>query len=127
MASGTGLFNLMRQLGGSIGIAVMATLLSHTTKAKKAILVDHLVSTAPDVQARLDGLTHAMLAKGASPQAAHQMALMVMDRMVGVQASVLAFSRIYWISGIVLLSAMPLMLFWHNGRPRGVVLRDQGH
>lgn len=127
MASGTGLFNLMRQLGGSIGIAVMATLLSHVTKAKKAVLVDHLVSTSPDVMARVDGLTRVMQAKGASATAAHQQAIMVMDRMVSVQASVLAFSRIYWISGFVLLAAMPLMLFWHNGRPRGVVLRDQGH
>lgn len=127
MASGTGLFNLMRQLGGSIGIAVMATLLNHLTKAKKAVLTDHLVATAPDVQGRLEGLTRALMAKGASVQVAHQQALAVMDRTVGVQASVLAFSRIYWISGFVLLGAMPLMLLWHNGRPRGVVQREQAH
>jgi DHA2 family multidrug resistance protein len=127
LASGTGLFNLTRQLGGSIGIAVMATSLNHITKAKKALLTDHLVATAPDVQARVDGLTHALMAKGASLSVAHQQALAVMDRSVGVQASVLAFSRIYLISGFVLLSAMPLMLLWHNGRPRGVVVKDLGH
>jgi len=127
MATGTGLFNLTRQLGGSIGIAVMATLLNHLTKAKKALLTDHLVATAPDVQARLEGLTHALMAKGASLNVAHQQALAIMDRTVGVQASVLAFSRIYWISGFVLLASMPLMLFWHNGRPRGVVVRDGAH
>ncbi len=127
MAAGTGLFNLMRQLGGSIGIAVMATLLSHLTKAKKAVLADHMVATAPDVQARLEGLTHALMAKGTSLSVAHQQALMIMDRMVGAQASVLAFSRIYWISGLVLLGSMPLMIFWHNGRPRGMVVRDGGH
>ena len=51
MANGTGLFNLTRLLGGSIGIAVMATRLSHVTEAKKAQLADHLVASAPDVQA----------------------------------------------------------------------------
>ncbi|MHB8839372.1 MAG: DHA2 family efflux MFS transporter permease subunit, partial [Gemmatimonadaceae bacterium] len=127
MANGTGLFNLTRQLGGSIGIAVMATTLSHITKSKKALLADHLVATAPDVQARMDVLTHALAAKGASLPVAHQQALMIMDRAVGVQASVLAFSRIYWISGFVLLASMPLMLFWHNGKPRGMVLQDSGH
>jgi DHA2 family multidrug resistance protein len=124
MANGTGLFNLMRQLGGSIGIAVMATLLSHLTKTKKALLADHMVATAPDVQARLEGLTHALMARGSSLQVAHQQAMAIMDRTVGAQASVLAFSRIYWISGFVLLASMPLMLFWHNGRPRGLVIRD---
>ena len=126
LATGTGLFNLTRQLGGSIGIAVMATLLSHLTKARKALLLDHLVATSPDVQARVDGLTHALVAKGASLTVAHQQALAIMDRGVTVQASVLAFSRIYWISGLVLLGSMPLMLFWHNGRPRGMVVRDGG-
>ncbi|HEY3288410.1 MAG TPA: DHA2 family efflux MFS transporter permease subunit [Gemmatimonadaceae bacterium] len=127
MANGTGLFNLTRQLGGSIGIAVMATLLSHITKAKKALLADHLVATAPDVQARMEAMTHALTAKGASLSVAHQQALAIMDRTVGVQASVLAFSRIYWISGFVLMASLPLMLFWHNGRPRGLVIRDGGH
>ncbi len=127
LASGTGLFNLTRQLGGSIGIAVLATQLNHVTKGKKALLVDHLVSTSPAVQGRVEALTHAMVAKGASATVAHQQALAILDRTVGVQASVLSFSRIYWISGLVLLSATPLMLFWHNGRPRGMVLRDSGH
>ncbi len=126
VASGTGLFYLTRQLGGSIGIAVMATLLSHLTKAKKAGLVDHLVSVAPDVQSRLDGISHALMAKGTPALVAQQQALAIMDRTVAAQASVLAFSRIYWISGFVLLGAMPLMLFWHSGRPRGLVIRD-GH
>jgi DHA2 family multidrug resistance protein len=124
VANGTGLFNLTRQLGGSIGIAVMATLLSHLTKAKKSLLADHMVATAPDVQARLEGLTHALAAKGASLTVAHQQALSIMDRTVGAQASVLAFSRIYWISGFVLLGSMPLMIFWHNGRPRGLMIHD---
>jgi DHA2 family multidrug resistance protein len=120
LAQGTGLFNLMRQLGGSMGIAIMATMLSRFTKEKKGLLGDNLVAIAPDVTGRVEGLTHALMAKGASLQVAHQQALMIMDRSVGAQASVLAFSRIYWISGLVLLGAMPLMLFWHSGRPRGM-------
>jgi DHA2 family multidrug resistance protein len=46
---------------------------------------------------------------------------MVMDRMVGAQASVIAFSKIYMISGITLCLAIPMMLFWRHGRTRAAV------
>jgi DHA2 family multidrug resistance protein len=118
LAQGTGLFNLMRQLGGSLGIAVIATMLGRFTKEKKAILDEHLTVTGGDALARLDGITHALIAKGANPSLAKQQALMVMDRMVTAQASVLAFSRLYLISGLALIIVLPLMLFWRSGRAR---------
>src|SRR6478736_1669776 len=40
LAQGTGMFNLMRQLGGSLGIAIMATLLTRYTKVQHALLAD---------------------------------------------------------------------------------------
>lgn len=55
------------------------------------------------------------------PQAAHQMALGVIDRMIGGQASVLAFSKIYLMSGLALCLAIPLMLFWRHGKGRAAV------
>ena len=55
---------------------------------------------------------------GMSPTSARQQALMVMDRTIGAQASVLAFSKIYILSGIVLMFSIPLMLFWKHGRGR---------
>jgi DHA2 family multidrug resistance protein len=118
LAQGTGLFNLMRQLGGSLGIAVIATMLGRFTKAKKAMLGEHLTVTGSDALARLDGITHALIAKGTNAVLAKQQALMVMDRMVSAQASVLAFSRLYLISGLALVIVLPLMLFWRSGRAR---------
>ena len=118
LAQGTGLFNLMRQLGGSLGIAVIATLLGRFTKAKKALLDEHLTVTGSDALARLDGITHALMARGTNPALAKQQAMMVMDRMVSAQASVLAFSRLYLISGMALIIVLPLMLFWRSGRAR---------
>jgi len=46
---------------------------------------------------------------------------MVMDRMVTAQASVLAFSRIYLLSGAALCLSIPLMLFWRHGKSRAAV------
>jgi DHA2 family multidrug resistance protein len=118
---GTGMFNLTRQLGGSLGIAIVATLLSRFTFQAKSQLTQHVVTIGTDAQARLDFIARGMVARGINPTVARQEALMVMDRMVTAQASVLAFSRIYLISGIALCCAIPLMLFWHHGRSRSAV------
>ena len=44
------------------------------------------------------------------------MALTVLDRQIFAQASVMAFSKIYLISGVLLVSALPLLLLWRTGR-----------
>jgi MFS transporter, DHA2 family, multidrug resistance protein len=118
---GTGMFNLTRQLGGSLGIAIVATMLSRFTFQAKSQLTQHVVTIGTDAQARLDFISHGMVARGMNPAVAHQQALMVMDRMVTAQASVLAFSRIYILSGAALCLSIPLMLFWRHGKGRAAV------
>jgi DHA2 family multidrug resistance protein len=112
------MFNLTRQLGGSLGIALMATLLGRFQRAEKAVLTEHVVRTAPDVQARLDMITQGLMAKGATLFAAKQQAIAILDRQVAAQASVLAFGKIYLLNGIMLLAALPLLLLWKTGRQR---------
>jgi len=118
---GTGMFNLTRQLGGSLGIAIVATMLSRFTFQAKSQLTQHVVTIGTDAQARLDFISRGMVARGMNPSVAHQQALMVMDRMVTAQASVLAFSRIYLLSGAALCFSIPLMLFWRHGKSRATV------
>ncbi|HXD22950.1 MAG TPA: DHA2 family efflux MFS transporter permease subunit [Gemmatimonadaceae bacterium] len=121
IAQGTGMFNLTRQLGGSLGIAIVATLLSRFTFQAKSQLTQHVVTVGTDAQARLEFISSGMVARGMNPAISHQQALMVMDRMVTAQASVLAFSRIYLLSGIALCFSVPLMIFWQHGRGRAAV------
>src|SRR6185436_14164834 len=54
LAQGTGMYNLTRQLGGSLGIAVMATLLGRWTASTKAVLTEHVTTMDPISLARLD-------------------------------------------------------------------------
>jgi DHA2 family multidrug resistance protein len=118
---GTGMFNLTRQLGGSLGIAIVATMLSRFTLQAKSQLTQHVVTIGTDAQARLELISSGMIARGMNPAVSHQQALMVMDRMVTAQASVLAFSRIYLLSGVALCLSIPLMLFWQHGKGRAAV------
>jgi len=120
IGQGTGLFNLMRQLGGSLGIAIMATMLSRLTKVEKAVLTDHVGTYDPATIERLGMLTRGMMSRGIDAATAHQQALMVIDRQIGAQASVLAFSRLYLVSGLLLVAALPLLLIWRTGKAAGI-------
>ena len=121
LAQGTGLYNLSRQLGGSLGIAIMATLLSRMVKVQQAVLSDHVGSNDPETIARLGAITRGFMARGADALTANQQALAVIQRQITAQASVLSFSKIYFISGLVLLAALPLLALFHTGRARGSV------
>jgi DHA2 family multidrug resistance protein len=118
LAQGTGLYNLTRQLGGSLGIAIMATLLSRFTKSQKAMLAEHVSAYDPETLSRLTTLTRGMMARGMDAITAKQQALAIIDRQIGAQASVLAFSKIYLLSGILLVCALPLLALWKTGRSR---------
>src|SRR5436309_11805248 len=60
--NGTGLFNLLRQLGGSIGIAISATLLSRFAATNHALLAEHVSSFDPFTRTRLAAIASALVA-----------------------------------------------------------------
>jgi DHA2 family multidrug resistance protein len=120
LAQGTGMFNLTRQLGGSVGIAISATLLTRFTAQSRALLAEHIVSSDPITLTRLDVITRGLVSKGMNAIAAKQQALAVLDRQLQGQASVLAFSRLYLLSGIALMCALPLLLLFRSGKSRGL-------
>jgi DHA2 family multidrug resistance protein len=120
LAQGTGMFNLTRQLGGSLGIAISATLLSRFTAQARALLAEHIVIGDPTTLARVDGITRALVAKGMNALSAKQQALMIIDRQLQGQASVLAFSKLYMLSGIALMASLPLLLLFRSGKSRGL-------
>jgi DHA2 family multidrug resistance protein len=119
LAQGTGMFNLFRQLGGSLGIAIMATLLTRFTRVKEALLAGHVTAYDPDVQSRLHAITQGLIAHGTNAITAQRQALAVLEHQITAQASVLAFSRIYLLSGIILVAGLPLLLLFKTGRARG--------
>ncbi|MDE3054578.1 MAG: MFS transporter, partial [Gemmatimonadota bacterium] len=58
---------------------------------------------------------------GAPATVAHAQALAIMDHQITAQASVLAFSKIYLLSGMLLVSSLPLLFFFHTGKARTTV------
>jgi DHA2 family multidrug resistance protein len=120
LAQGTGMFNLTRQLGGSLGIAISATLLGRFTAQSRALLSEHIVNGDPTTMARVEMLTRGLVSRGMNAVVAKQQALAVLDRQMQGQASVLAFSKLYLLSGLALVSSLPLLLLFRSGKSRGL-------
>src|ERR1700704_5155149 len=116
LGQGSGLYNFFRQLGGSLGIAGIAPLLSHYTAQFRAILAEHLASGDPTTLGRLDMLTRAMVARGADAWTARQRAVSILDRELMGQASVIAYSRIYVLSAVLILALIPLLALVRHTR-----------
>ncbi|MCE2900414.1 MAG: MDR family MFS transporter [Gemmatimonas sp.] len=126
LGQGTGMFNLMRQLGGSLGIAIMATMLARLTRVEKAVLTEHAGAYDPATAERLGAVTRGLMSRGNDAATAKPQALLLLDGQIGARAGVMAFSRIYLVSGILLVCALPLLLLWRTGRTAGRVSVD-GH
>jgi MFS transporter, DHA2 family, multidrug resistance protein len=120
LAQGTGMFNLTRQLGGSLGIAISATLLGRFTAQSRALLSEHVVNGDPTTMARVEMLTRGLVSRGVNAVTAKQQALAVLDRQMQGQASVLAFSKLYLFSGLALMVSLPLLLLFRSGKSRGL-------
>jgi len=119
MAQGTGLYNLARQLGGSFGIAITATLLTRFTEQGRQALVPHLSMSEPSTRAWLEQVTRRMLSEGGSLAEAQNRAYGALEGVLRQQASMVAFEKVFLIMGITFTMALPLLFFFRHGRSRG--------
>ena len=108
----TGLFNLMRQLGGSAGIAALATYLTHQQDVHRAMLNEHLSMYNPATVERMNMLTQGFIAKGSNAVLAKQQAMTALGGLLTREAAILAFEDCFWLIGIVFIFAIPLLLLF---------------
>lgn len=119
LAQGTGLFNLSRQLGGSFGIAVAATLLSRFTEQSREALRAHLNLGEPVTAGWVAAVTQRMQQLGGGLDLARTKALALLDYRLHQQASVIAFEKVFLIMGVTFVLALPLLLAFRTGRTQG--------
>jgi DHA2 family multidrug resistance protein len=116
LPQGTGLYNFFRQLGGSFGIAGIATLLARYTAQYRAVLAEHVTVGDPTSAGRIEMIARGFMARGADAATAHQRALALLDRQLLGQASVIAYSRIYMLSALMILGLIPLLVLVRQTR-----------
>jgi DHA2 family multidrug resistance protein len=125
VGAASGFYNLTRQLGGSIGVALLSTLLSQRQAFHRAVLVEKLGASDPAVLSRVDTLTHGFAAKGVDLQTAHHQALGVLDQLVSVQAAVMSFADTFWAVAMLVLVCLPLVFLLR--KPETGAQVDAGH
>jgi hypothetical protein len=69
-------------------------------------------------QSRMATITRAFMGRGMDAVSARQAAAKAMDGQILLQANVIAFEKIYLISGVLLLAALPLLFLFRTGKPQ---------
>ena len=113
----SGLINLSRQLGGSFGIAVLASYVTRHAQIHRADLVSNVYPGNPLVEPRLQGFAANLMAHGYSPDAARQAAYALLDQQVSRQSAMLSYidAWILLLLSFLVVSPAILLLRKHRG------------
>src|SRR2546427_503466 len=114
--NGTGLFNLMRQLGGSVGIALSATLLQRFTSIHRADLAANVTQYSEAARERVAAITQALIGRGDLPALAQTKAIGFVNGIVTTQAMMLSFEQLFLLFGAAFVLSLPLLLLMHRSR-----------
>jgi DHA2 family multidrug resistance protein len=111
------LFNLMRNIGGSVGIAMTGTMLARNSQTTTSTLGAHVTPYDAASQQLFAQMRAAMMAAGADVVTATNRAYAMLFGMVQRQATMVAFVGIFQLLGIMFLVLIPLVLLMR--RPQG--------
>jgi DHA2 family multidrug resistance protein len=121
VAAGAGFYNLTRQLGSSIGIALITTILAHRETVHRAGLVEKISAYRPATLARLELYNGVMAHHSANAAGTRLQAFQLIDTIVNSQALLLSFADVFRYVGLAFLLSLPLLLQLGQGRTsRGV-------
>ena len=117
MGNATSIYNLMRNIGGSFGIAMMTTFLARRNQVHQNQLISHVTPMDLRTQMMFRGLQgwfhlHAPLS---AYDAAHK-SWGAIYRMVQQQAAMLSFVEAFWVMGLIFWAMAPLLLLLRNAR-----------
>jgi len=111
IGKGAAFTGMMRQLGGSFGIAIITTFMAHQNYVYKANLNDNLTVNSAITQQRVHGLQQNFIAHGMAPNVALQSAYKVLDYSTTKQAGVLSYMDVFLYLGLAFLICTPFIFF----------------
>jgi len=119
MGNATSLFNLMRNIGGSIGIATTGTLLARHSQATTAMLGANITPYDPASQSMLYQLRASFMAAGADAATATSRANAALFGMVQRQATMVSFVGVFQLLGVLFVVLTPLVLLMKRPKAGG--------
>lgn len=118
IGEGAAFTGMMRQLGGSFGIAIITTFIARFGQEHRVNLLAHLDPTRVGVQNRIQALQRGFISKGFSSDVALHKAYKVLDFGVTKQSSVLAYMDIFLYLGLLFLVCIPFILLVKKGKSK---------
>jgi DHA2 family multidrug resistance protein len=116
VAAGSGFYNLTRQMGSSIGIALITTALAHRNGIHRAVLAEKITLFSPETLSRIQIYTAAFTQQSGDPATAQQQALKVIDQTMNAQSLLLSFADVFHYVAIAFLVSLPLLLLLGKGK-----------
>jgi DHA2 family multidrug resistance protein len=109
--SASAIFNMMRNLGGSIGIALLSTLVTRREQFHSVRIGETVTLLTPQVIARISSLDSMLSGKGLDHTTAHDTALTILNGQVQSQSLIMAYSESFYVVGLILLGTLGALIF----------------
>jgi len=116
MGNATGMYNLMRNMGGSFGIAIATTVLARDSQFFQSELASRINGIGMKYRMTFEQLKAALTARGMDVFTAEKQATAMIYNNLRRQAAMLAYNHIFWYVGLAFIGIMPLLLLLK--RPR---------
>ena len=124
IAQGTGLNNMMRQLGGSFGIALMTTFIHLRQAHHRSDLLSNINQYNPAFNERFQTYFNAFIAKGFDSNKAQSLAYKAIDVTITKQTYLLTYMDAFWFIGIFFVVSIPLLYLQRFNRNSKVSTGD---
>lgn len=111
IGQGTGLNTMMRQLGGSIGIALITTFVDRRYMFHQTVLTANLNNYNNSFLQRFNGMVHQFIERGFDAGKAQQMAYKALEGTMQRQSMLMSYTDVFWVVGIFFLCIIPLIAF----------------
>jgi DHA2 family multidrug resistance protein len=121
MGNATALYNLVRNIGGSIGIAIVTTMVSRRSQFHQARMVDHLTPYDPMYALRAQQGATLLQQKGIDPSSANHGGLGIMYENMIRQAAMLSFADVFYLLTWMMIILIPLVFFMKNSTSKGKI------
>jgi DHA2 family multidrug resistance protein len=126
IGEGAAFTGMMRQLGGSFGIAIITTSITRFSQVHRVNLIANLDPSKLEVQQRVTQLQQSFMAKGFSSNEALGKAYQILDYSVTKQSTILSYMDIFLYLGILFLCCIPVVLFVKKGKSK-INIADASH
>ena len=114
----SGFINLLRNVGGSVGISLVETMVARRTKFHQDELIAHVTPAQQSFRTLTDGLSAQLFHRGLSqPQAARQTLLRIYDATI-TQATVQSYMDVAWLIAVICLLTVPVALMLGRNDPK---------